>query len=167
MQTGILGLVNDTHSAPAQSLQNAVMRYGLANQDERTLSGEMILCTDQPSQRGRDACDACREPVAYVVLLCGKNELIRNSCRAAVLHSGHALGGLARCAIGGSPWLLWRIFRGTLGLKLFGMKHAVAAKAAIGKSLRAVFESIGWRFGAVVDHWKRLIILYQYEFNPS
>ena len=61
--------------------------------------------------------------------------------------------------------LLGCVFRRALGLQLFGVEDAVAAKAAIGQSLGVIFKSIRRRFGPAVNHGQKLIVFYQRKFN--
>jgi hypothetical protein len=49
------------------------------------------------------------------------------------------------CSRGVSAWF-WGVFRGTFGLNVGGVKHAVLTKFAFRKRLRIVFERIWQRF---------------------
>src|SRR5580700_11481640 len=65
------------------------------------------------------------------------------------LHLGHGFWRCARGrAVGGRTRLLWRILRCAFSLERPGVKHAIAAKAAVGEGLRVVLESIGRSFGS-------------------
>src|SRR5439155_12326567 len=61
----------------------------------------------------------------------------------------------------GRSLLLRRVLGSALGLKLLGVKHSVASKAAIGQGLRVILERIRWRLGAAVNHRKGLVLLHQ------
>ena len=79
------------------------------------------------------------------------------------LDLSHVLGWRRlRC---GSWLLLGSVLRSALCLQLLGVKHAVAAEAAIGQGLRIVFKSIGRSFGPGVIHCQILILLYQHKLH--
>jgi hypothetical protein len=48
---GILGLIHHTHPAAAELLNDAVMRYGLADQSKTSLLGTNLRVDTLPSQR--------------------------------------------------------------------------------------------------------------------
>ena len=75
------------------------------------------------------------------------------------LHLGHILR--RRRSIRRSPGLLWRILGGTFCLQLFCVEDAIASEAAIGQSLRIIFESIRRGFRAGVIHCEVLVLFDQ------
>jgi len=50
---------------------------------------------------------------------------------------------------------------------LFGVKDAIASKAAIGQRLRVVLESIRRRFRSAIDHGQKLIVFYQHKVDAG